>query len=326
MNDMPSRLERTLMEQHYNFLTTLRVEKDLISDKDYIKIVTSQKEFEHVLKLMKLVFPSYYSRYKKKRWAYFNPRCETKHYFLAYFNGFTHQILGSAYLTELEHYKIIGISTLQVHPDYRGRGIASSLLHVMKKIGLKTNFHFLYLEVEKRNLAAIKLYIKCKFRQLASVYRLKPLNSSNLKQIHTNIVDFKTMTLHDYIVQVKPFFSNHFPHYHEVFHLLPRMKHQIRNNAVFAWVKDGQCRSIVVKDKNKKQISIYLPNNCRYLPRLIVSLYKQSDLTLDNFPTILILGFLQDEDIKAFQDQGIYLYSDIAHYNFFYDLKDYKLT
>lgn len=51
------------------------------------------------------------------------------------------------------------IETLNVHPDFRGRGIAKLLLTTLERIVANTNVSKIVLHVEVSNKAAIHLYL-----------------------------------------------------------------------------------------------------------------------------------------------------------------------
>lgn len=84
------------------------------------------------------------------------------------------------YIVALDKDKVVGycginyvcgegsITNIAVHPEYRKRGIASTLLEKMINFAHKENFEFVTLEVRESNINAIKLYKKYGFEMVGS--------------------------------------------------------------------------------------------------------------------------------------------------------------
>lgn len=60
------------------------------------------------------------------------------------------------------------ITNIAVHPQYRKKGIASSLLEQMIDFAVSENLEFITLEVRESNIEAIKLYEKYEFQKVGS--------------------------------------------------------------------------------------------------------------------------------------------------------------
>lgn len=60
------------------------------------------------------------------------------------------------------------ITNIAVLPEYRGRGLGELLVKSILNLALQMDMDKVFLEVRRSNIAAIRLYEKCGFKQISS--------------------------------------------------------------------------------------------------------------------------------------------------------------
>jgi ribosomal-protein-alanine N-acetyltransferase len=84
------------------------------------------------------------------------------------------------------------VTTIAVHPRYRGEGVGELLLVQMIDTALSIDAHWLTLEVRKSNLVAQKLYHKYTFREMGMRRRYYSDNGEDALVMWTDALDSET--------------------------------------------------------------------------------------------------------------------------------------
>jgi [ribosomal protein S18]-alanine N-acetyltransferase len=79
------------------------------------------------------------------------------------------------------------ISTIAVHPDFRGRGWGEILLAGMVRRAITLNANYVVLEVRVTNVAAQKLYLKYGFQTVATKPKYYHSNNEDAYEMHLNL-------------------------------------------------------------------------------------------------------------------------------------------
>lgn len=91
--------------------------------------------------------------------------------------------------------KTLRCGTLAIDPEYRKKGIASSLFNLHKEIALKNNCKQLFLEVIKGNDKAINFYLKNDYKINYDITYYRHTNPSELKIKKIPSIEIKSITL-----------------------------------------------------------------------------------------------------------------------------------
>ncbi|WP_306350343.1 GNAT family N-acetyltransferase [Flavobacterium sp. '19STA2R22 D10 B1'] len=70
------------------------------------------------------------------------------------------------------------IKRMFVHPDYRGQGIAKSILNDLEKWAFELGFSYCILETGKKQVDAIALYKKCNYKMIPNYGQYIDVDSS----------------------------------------------------------------------------------------------------------------------------------------------------
>jgi GNAT superfamily N-acetyltransferase len=121
-----------------------------------------------------------------------------EHAFFSQFNGlenlknvviysYDNQVVGCGALKKIDS-KTAEVKRMFVHPDFRGKAIASKILHELENWAIELNYNSLILETGTNNPTAIALYQKSGYNQIENYLQYKDVESSFCMQKN---IDFR---------------------------------------------------------------------------------------------------------------------------------------